>query len=66
VRPGTGGGAVRQGRFLVAIPDKAEAVRAVQERLPDAEVKVESEASVESLKRHLVRPGEVFVLMGGS
>lgn len=62
VRPRTGRGAVQQGRFLVAISDKAEAVRAVQARVPDAEVTVESEASAELLKTHLMRPGEVFVL----
>ena len=62
VRPRTGRSAVQQGRFLVAISDKAEAVREVQARVPDAEVTVESEASAELLKTHLVRPGEVFVL----
>ena len=60
VRPRTGRGSVQQGRFLVAISDKAEAVREVQARVPDAEVTVESEASAELLKTHLVRPGEVF------
>ena len=46
VRPGRGAsGALRQELFLVAISDKVEAVRAVQECLPDAEVKIESEAS---------------------
>jgi hypothetical protein len=63
VRPRTGRSSVEQGRFLVAILDKAEAVREVQARVPDAEVTVESEASAELLKKHLVRPGEVFVLV---
>ena len=66
VRPGTRGSSVPRGRFVVAIPDKAEAASAVQERLPDADIKIDSEASAEFLKRHLVRPGEVFVLMDDS
>jgi hypothetical protein len=49
-RPGRGAsGAVRQEVFLVAIPDKDEAVRAVQACFPDAEVKIESEASLDIL-----------------
>ena len=44
VRPGRGAsGALRQELFLVAISDKVEAVRAVQECLPDAEVKIGSQ-----------------------
>ena len=66
VRPNTGGGAVRQGRLLVAIPDKEAAIRAVQARLPDAEVRIDSEASAESLAEYLVKDGEIYVLVEGS
>lgn len=62
VRQKTGGRAVERERFLVAIPDKAGALRAVQARLPDAELKIDSEASAECLEGHLMRPGEVFAL----
>ena len=63
VRPGRGAsGALRQELFLVAIPDKIEAVRAVQACLPDAEVKIESEASSNILAEYQVNEGEMFVL----
>jgi len=65
VRPGTGS-AMRQELFLVAIPDKVEAVRAVQACLPDAEVKIDSEASPDILAEYLVNDGEIFVLPEGS
>ena len=67
VRPGRGAsGAMRQEVFLVAIPDKHEAVRAVQACLPDAEVKIQSEASPDSLAEYQVKEGEMFVLPEGS
>ena len=53
---------MRQEVFLVAIPDKDEAVRAVQACLPDAEVKIKSEASPDSLAEYQVNEGEMFVL----
>ena len=63
VRPGRGAsGALRQEVFLVAIPDKVEAVRAVQACLPDAEVKIESEASPNILAEYQINDGEMFVL----
>ena len=63
VRPGRGAsGALRQQVFLVAIPDKAEALRAVQACLPDAEVKIDSEASSNILAEYQVNDGEMFVL----
>jgi hypothetical protein len=63
VRPGRGAsGALRQELFLVAIPDKEEALRAVQACLPDAQVKVESEASPEILAEYQVADGHMFVL----
>lgn len=57
---------MRQEVFLVAIPDKAEAVRAVKACLPDAEVKIESEASSDILAEYQVNDGEMFVLPPGS
>ena len=61
-RPGKGAsGALRQELFLVAIPDKAEAVRAVQTCLPDAELRVESEAGPEIFAEYQVSDGEMFV-----
>jgi hypothetical protein len=59
-------GAVRQEVFLVAIPDKVEAVRAVQACLPDAEIKIDSEASPDILAEYQVNDGEMFVLPAGS
>lgn len=67
VRPGRGAsGARRHELFLVAIADKAEAVQAVQACLPDAEVKVESEASPETLAEYEVSDGQMFVVPEGS
>ena len=66
-RPGRGAsGARRQELFLVAISDKAEALRAVQACLPDAEVKIHSEASPDMLAEYQVSDGEMFVLPEGS
>jgi hypothetical protein len=63
VRPGRGAsGAMRQELFLVAIPDKVEAVRAVQACLPDAEVKIDAEASPDILAEYQVNDGGMFVL----
>jgi hypothetical protein len=67
VRPGRGAsGATRQELFLVAIPDKVEAMRAVKACLPDAEVKIHSEASPDILAEYQVSDGEMFVLPEGS
>jgi hypothetical protein len=65
-RPGRGAsGAIRQEMFLVAIPDKLEALRTVQACLPDAEIKIDSEASPDMFAEHQVRDGEMFVLPEG-
>lgn len=56
---------MRQEVFLVAISDKVEAVRAVQACLPDAEVKIDSEASPDMLAEYQVSDGEMFVLPPG-
>ena len=66
MRPGRGGSATRQELFLVAIPDKAEAVLAVQACLPDAEIKIDSEAGPDILAEYQVSDGEMFVLPEGS
>lgn len=66
VRPAKDGRAMRQELFLVAIPDKAEAVRAVQACLPDADVKIDSEASPDILAQYQLIDGEMFVLPEGS
>lgn len=57
---------MRQELFLVAIPDKVEAVQAVQACLPDAEVKIDSQASSDLLAEYEVPDGEMFVLPEGS
>lgn len=57
---------MRQEVFLVAIPDQIEAVRAVKACLPDAEIKVESEAGPDVLAEYQVNEGEMFVLPPGS
>jgi hypothetical protein len=62
-RPGRGAsGAMRREIFLVAIPDKLEALRAVQTCLPDAEVKIDSEASRDMFMEHQMNDGEMLVL----
>ncbi len=67
VRPGRGAsGAMRRELFLVAIADKVEAVKAVQACLPDAEVKIVSEASQDILAQYEVGDGLMFVIPEGS
>ncbi len=62
-RPGRGAsGALRQEVFLVAISDKLEALRTVQACLPEAEVKIDSEASPDMFAEYQVNDGEMFVL----
>jgi hypothetical protein len=63
LRPGRGAsGALRKELFLVAIPDKGEALRAVQACLPDAQVEIDSEASPDILAEYQVHDGGMFVL----
>jgi len=57
---------MRQELFIVAIADKVEAVRAVQACLPDAEVKIDSEASPDLLAEYQISDGEMFVFPEGS
>jgi hypothetical protein len=62
-RPGRGAsGALRQELILVAISDKDEAVRRVKECLPDAEIKLTSEATPDLLAEYQVVDGEMVVL----
>jgi hypothetical protein len=65
VRLGRSGSALRRELFLVAIPDEVEAISAVQTCLPDAEVKLDSEASPDLLAEYDVSDGEMFVLPEG-
>jgi hypothetical protein len=65
VRFKTGGSPTRRELFLVAIPDEVDAVRAVQACLPDAEVKIDSEASSDLLAEYEVSDGQMFVLPEG-
>jgi hypothetical protein len=63
VRPGRGAsGAKRHEIFLVAIADQAAAVGAVKACLPDAEIKIESEAGADILAQYEVHDGEMFVV----
>ncbi len=57
---------MRRELFLVAIADKVEAVKAVQACLPDAEVKIVSEASQDILAQYEVGDGLMFVIPEGS
>jgi len=66
VIPNPGGAAPLQEWTLVAIPDKAAAVRAVKARHPHAAIRVDSEADAELLAKHGVKDGKVFVLADGS
>jgi hypothetical protein len=60
------GGSIREELFLVAIPDQDEAIRAVQACLPDAKIKIDSEASPELLAQYQVIDGELLVLQDES
>ncbi|MEO6946921.1 MAG: hypothetical protein ABI146_04215 [Nitrobacter sp.] len=53
---------MRQELILVAISDKDDAVRAVKECLPDAEIKQTAEATPELLAEYQVVDGEMVVL----
>jgi hypothetical protein len=50
----------------LAIPNKVEAVRAVQACLPGAEVKIDSEANPNIFAEYQVNDGEMFVVPEGS
>jgi hypothetical protein len=66
VIPNPGGAFLLQEWALVAIPDKAEAIRAIKSRHPHAAIRVDSEADAELLAKYGVRDGKIFVLVEGS
>ncbi len=66
VIPNPGGASPLQEWALVAIPDKAEAIRAIKARHPHAAIRVDSEADAELLAKYDVRDGKIFVLVEGS
>ena len=66
VLPNPGGGSPLQEWCLVAIPDKANAIRAIKARHPHAAIRVDSEADAELLAKYGVTDGKIFVLVEGS
>jgi hypothetical protein len=58
---GTSGSASRV-RFLVAIHDRDAALRAIEAWYPGSKVIVEAEATGESIAKHRVRDGTIFML----
>ena len=66
VLPTPVGASPLQGWWLVAIPDKGEAIRAIKARHPHAAIRVNSEADAELLAKYDVRDGKIFVLVEGS
>ena len=66
VLPNTGSGAPLQEWLLVAIPDKARAIRPVKALHPHAAKRVDSEADAELLAKYDVRDGKIVVLVKGS
>jgi hypothetical protein len=57
VIPNPGGASPLQEWALVAIPDKAEAIRAIKARHPHAAIRVDSEADAQLLAKYDVRDG---------
>jgi hypothetical protein len=49
-------------RFLVAIHDRDAALRAIEAWYPGSRVVVEGEATAESIAKHRVRDGTIFML----
>jgi hypothetical protein len=66
VIPNPGGASPTQEWALVAIADKAAAIRAVKARHPHAAIRVDCEADAELLAKHDVRDGKIVVLAPGS
>jgi hypothetical protein len=60
--PNAGAGATSPVRFLVAIPDQDAARRAIEAWYPSSKVVVEGEAGAESIARHRVKDGTIFML----
>jgi hypothetical protein len=59
---GTSGAGSPRVRFLVAIRDQAAALRAIEAWYPGSRVVVEAEATGESIAKHRVRDGTIFML----
>jgi hypothetical protein len=55
-------GSASRVRFLVAIRDRGAALRAIEAWYPGSRVVLEGEAGVESIARHRVRDGTIFML----
>jgi hypothetical protein len=66
VIPNPGGASPTQEWALVAIADKAAAIKAVKARHPHAAIRVDSEADAELLAKYNVKDGKVFVLVDGA
>jgi hypothetical protein len=66
VIPNPGGASPTLESALVAIPDKASAIRAIKARHPHAAIRVDSEADAELLAKYDVKDGKIFVLVEGS
>jgi hypothetical protein len=59
------GGLDLHGRVVARISDKEGAALAVQTKMPDAMVLIDSETSPEVFEKYDIKPGEVFVLVEG-
>jgi len=66
VIPNHGGASPTLESALVAIADKASAIRAIKARHPHAAIRVDSEADAELLAKYDVKDGKIFVLVDGS
>ena len=60
--PASGAGSTSRVRFLVAIRDQDAARRAIEAWYPGSRVVVEGEAGAESITRHRVKDGTIFML----
>ena len=60
--PNSGVGSTSRVRFLVAIGDQDAALRAIEAWYPGSRVVVEGEAGAESITRHRVKDGTIFML----
>ncbi len=60
--PNSAAGSTARVRFLVAIRDQDAALRAIEAWYPGSRVVVEGEASGESITKHRVRDGTIFML----
>jgi hypothetical protein len=60
--PNSGAGSMSGARFLVAISDRDAALRAIEAWYPGSTVVVEGEAGGESIAKHRVRDGTIFML----